>query len=371
VYGQLSVGGYFNYDSEDLGWSIDPLFEANSEGSRSDNDYYRSYGKDSYKNNLVGLSQRLSTSANTIYFPYPSPLGFEAGGFGSVETSQRWEHRESKYDAYDGWNSSSSLRDVEGNQIDYDASLELGAGWGRVRNAGGVYWAYEIERKLRELGRLSGDLSPETKRKLAEFAYTSSKYSVQHARSSKYYWQEVEKIVVNDSAFLGSLDAYALYRLSEYFYPGISHWQGIRGGLHARTVHSNHRDFETRGDFHTSRYDTTIHHDTTNFGSNTLTERSDELLIGPGVQGYFPLSYSWQINLDSRLERRVLPSDDGFGFSSYFSVEHLLFDRLSLRYTLEHLRWLEDNKDRNKSRGSSWAVDTTSWPPIILKIILT
>ncbi len=356
-YGQLSVHGYFDYDSEDLGWSIEPLLEASNNGSHSENDYERSSGKENYFYNSIDLWQRLSTSANSIYFPNPSPLGFEVGGFGSVGTSQYWYHRESRYDRYDGYQSNSGLTDIEANRIEYDASVELGAGWGRVRNASGVYWAYEVERKLHELGRLSGDLSPETKRKLAEFAYTSSQYGVQHDRSSKYYWQEVEKIVTSDAAFQGPLDAYALYRLSDYFHSGISHWKGIRGGLYARTGHTNHMAFETRDDFQTSRYDTTIYHDTTSFGSNTITERSDELLIGPGVQGYFPLSYSWQINLDSRLERRVLPSDDGFGFSSYLSVEHLLFDRLSVRYAVEHLRWLADSKDRNRSRGSSWAID--------------
>lgn len=355
--GQMSLRGLFYYDSEDLGWQVTPSFIAEGSTSNSNDDERLNYGSEDYHSNSSRVNETLRTNAQIIYFPTSTALGFEAGGLGGVGVSQYWSHLDRLYASDDDIQTARDLWDFETNELYYDASFELGVGWGRVRNASSVHGAHLLEERLQELGMLSGELSEETVQKLVEHGYTSSEYYLLYSRSEKYSWRDVEKILESDPAFHGPLNAYAAHRLTESMsYPGISHWRGIRAGLYARAIHANELSLQTRDYFHTQTYDTLVYADTSEFGSQTFRDRSDEIMVGPGLQGYFPLSYAWQINADSRLERRISPADDGFAWSNFCSVEHLLSDRLSVRYTLEHLRWLNDSKNRDDTRGSSWMV---------------
>ncbi len=352
--GSLYLNGRYYYDSEELGWQIEPEFSLPYSTSRNKNRQTDTDGNRTWESINANLTEELDVSANVIYFPLPSAFGLEAAGRTVIGTRRLWEHYEYQFVRSTQVQTNSRLRDIETNSITYAGNIEVGAGWGRIRNAGGVYTAYEIERKLKELRYLSGDLSSATRQKLIDNAYLASKLFSKHYFAAKYYWQSVETILKSDSAYVVPLDAYAVHRLTEYPVSTISHWRGMRAGLYGRYLHVNQLDMKSHEEYSYDLYEPYEYFDTLAFGSSTTRTRTDDVLFGPRVQGYFPLSMGWQINADSKLERRILPADDGFAWSSYLSVQHLLDDRWSFEYEFEHLRWLEDQKDRNRTHGGAW-----------------
>lgn len=353
-YGSLGLNGLYFYDSDNLSWQFEPEFSLPYSTSRNKNRQTDTYGNRNSEGAYANLTEELDVSANVIYFPLPSAFGLEAAGRTVIGTSQLWDHYEWEYVSSTQVHTNLRLRDIETNSIAYAGNIEVGAGWGKIRNAGGVYTAYEIERKLKELHYLSGDLSTDTRQKLIDNAYLSSELFSKYYFASKYYWQSVETILKSDPAYVVPLDAFAVHRLTEYPVSTISHWRGMRAGLYGRYLHVNRSDVESREEFTRDLYEQNEYFDTLAFGSSTTRIRTDDVLFGPRVQGYFPLSMGWQINADSKLERRILPADDGFAWSSYLSIEHLLDDRWSFEYEFEHLRWLEDQKDRNRTHGGMW-----------------
>jgi hypothetical protein len=95
-------------------------------------------------------------------------------------------------------------------------SVTLGIGYGRVRDATGVYSAQLIEERLRAMGRLTRALSPATRTAIAQLHYIAGDFLAAHDRPSRYFWQEVERVLNADGALAeGGLDAYSLLRLLE------------------------------------------------------------------------------------------------------------------------------------------------------------
>lgn len=92
----------------------------------------------------------------------------------------------------------------------------LSPGWGRVRDVSAVVSAKAIEDRLRRAGRLSRELTPEERQRLAqvlslgEFAFSI------HDRPTRYLWREVSRVLRESGALTGSgFDAEAVERSQE------------------------------------------------------------------------------------------------------------------------------------------------------------
>jgi hypothetical protein len=95
-------------------------------------------------------------------------------------------------------------------------TVSLGIGYGRVRDASGVFSAQLIEQRLFATGRLTRALSPATRTRIAQLHYIAGDFFAAHERPSRYFWQEVERLLNEDGALVeGGLDAYSLLRLLE------------------------------------------------------------------------------------------------------------------------------------------------------------
>ncbi|MGE5402661.1 MAG: hypothetical protein ACM3S2_19870 [Ignavibacteriales bacterium] len=94
--------------------------------------------------------------------------------------------------------------------------FSLGIGWGKYRNVTPVVSAIRFQERLKQLNLLNNNLSDKTIEDLAEHFSKQNYYSQVHDRPDKYFWQEIEKILVNDNVLpISSLNQYANSYLRE------------------------------------------------------------------------------------------------------------------------------------------------------------
>lgn len=354
--GSFRANGYYHFDSEELTWKVVP--EITVGGNWHGNDY-RNLNANSTSdgtNSRTYMDQTFSLFGGLIYYPHEGQWGLEAAVDGQIREMNEWSHQEGN------WNDLnypySSVLTSDGNEyaLARDISLEAGVGWGKIRNGAGVYKTYYLEKWLRDLNLLHGELSAATREKLIELAYLQGNYVRSHERAGKYYWRDVEAILKDDPAFTGALDAYAVMKLSE---AGIGYSvrpSGFRFGLYPRFLYYDSREYSHDETFEFRNYDGEQWYDTLRYESVRSRSATREFIIGPRVLFCRPIGYRWQVNAESGLDRRVCSPDRGFAFNNYFTASYDIFDRMSLRYSMEHLRWLDGNLDRDATRGSSWAI---------------
>ena len=161
--------GYWLFDSENLG--LEAAARVRGTGNFFDNktrtrsDYYHQVSSDLDRRAQESYDANLSGA----YYPTERPIGLIGTGLLSAGVYQYWYHDESKV-GYPEW-ANQQITDGREANMRYDLSGELGLGWGRVRDASGIYRAHVLEIRLRELGRINGNLSDETLREVAELMY--------------------------------------------------------------------------------------------------------------------------------------------------------------------------------------------------------
>ncbi|MCB1059857.1 MAG: hypothetical protein KDB65_06490 [Calditrichaeota bacterium] len=347
--------GYWLFDSENLG--LEAAARVRGTGNFFDNktrtrsDYYHQVSSDLDRRAQESYDANLSGA----YYPTERPIGLIGTGLLSAGVYQYWYHDESKV-GYPEW-ANQQITDGREANMRYDLSGELGLGWGRVRDASGIYRAHVLEIRLRELGRINGNLSDETLREVAELMYREREFQRRYERDDKYFWREVESVLKKDPALIGDLDAFAIERINEYIAPySISRWSGVRFSM---LLYGWHQNYIERNTTIYTRFDYLA--DTTYVEHSEISDHSvyhgEYMLFGPRLEVNIPLSWNVQFTGDSRFEKPIGPADDGFFWTTLLSGAYAVHDRWIIGYTLIHNRFIHDPKDRNMDNGQSWGVE--------------
>jgi hypothetical protein len=112
------------------------------------------------------------------------------------------------------YNDNNQFSQYQGNVIqNYDISI--GIGWGKIRDVTPVVSAIRLQERLKQLNLLNNDLSENTIEDLSEQFSKSIYYSQVHDRADKFFWQEIEKTLLNDGVSLAGLNQYGSSYLRE------------------------------------------------------------------------------------------------------------------------------------------------------------
>ncbi|MCB9357683.1 MAG: hypothetical protein H6508_00500 [Calditrichaeota bacterium] len=356
---RASFRGYWLRDHEDCALEFSPRLEyyGSLQERKSNGAYWDPTFREGSKSSQG--QQILDVPIRAIFFPTDSPLGFEATLIENVSVEQYWYHYDYRYGDPDFMRG--NVHDRERHTIVYHSEADLGIGWGRLRNASGVFQARVLEQRLQELGRLRGNLSDDTKLKLAQLYYRQSDFWVAHERSGKFFMSEVEQLLKADPAFSGELDAYATYRITEEIAPGyLSRWKGIRWSLNLRALSVQNVRHETDKHFQFEGTDSTWNVNSLNDYTYSGSVTSTSLLAGPRMQLACPLNWNWQLSADSRFEHRFDPTDAGFAWTNNFQIEYAMADRWLLRYELDHVRYILDPLSRDLEHRNAWYVENSA-----------
>ena len=88
-------------------------------------------------------------------------------------------------------------------------SFAAGMGIGKQRNVTPIVSAIRFQERLKQLNILNSDLSDKTIEDLAQQFYKQTYYSLIHERPDKYFWQDIEKTLLQDGVALKDLNMYA------------------------------------------------------------------------------------------------------------------------------------------------------------------
>ena len=148
------------------------------------------------------VDDRWEVTASHRRYPWALPLGFEVAAAAAGTYWQRWSSRTT--DAVDvNAGSTYQTLSVFSNEIrntNDGVTGNVSAGWGRIRNATGVYDALVLERRIRETGALTRPLSTAARRRLAELLYARGHLDTVRERPGRSLWSEVERILREDGA---------------------------------------------------------------------------------------------------------------------------------------------------------------------------
>jgi hypothetical protein len=120
-------------------------------------------------------------------------------------------------------------------------SFSAGMGIGKQRNVTPVVSAIRFQERLKQLNMLSNDLSEKTIEDLAQQFYKQSYYSTIHERPEKYFWQDIEKTLLQDGVILKDLNMYADNYLRETAKEvRFLRSEALMAGLNMRPQYENH-----------------------------------------------------------------------------------------------------------------------------------
>jgi len=212
--GQLATAASGGHETDplDQSWAADLRFT----GERRHDEQFRLdpggevTGEYSNRAILEGFNAGYSLRA----YPWSFPVALSAGTTQRLDFQQAlsssdfqrrapaMEERSLSSSSFGAWN--------------YTASVDLGTGVGRVRDATPVYQARVLEDRLLETGTLARPLTRPARERLAALFATQGRFVYAHGRPDKYFWGELERVLSQDSALAnGSLDLYDAHRILE------------------------------------------------------------------------------------------------------------------------------------------------------------
>ncbi len=153
-------------------------------------------------------------------------------------------------------------------------TFSIGFGWGKMRNVTSVVSAIRFQERLKQISLLNHDLDEKTIEDLANQFYRQGYYSSVHVRPDKYFWDDVEKTLSDDSVSLAGLNQYADSYIREV--PGelrFSRNEGVVVGVDLQVSYIN------------------------NYGSTNNPSISEQLY----TLGNAYLDYSHQLDLNSQV----------------------------------------------------------------------
>ncbi|HEY3295275.1 MAG TPA: hypothetical protein VGL38_07540 [bacterium] len=208
-------------DSDSLRESLS--LQLNATGQKRGN-YYRNEvpsGDIRHRTDQSSVGLNLALSEDMRVYPSMGPWGLFGAFEVSASSSGEWNH-------FSVDETRSASVSIDGGETTYrttvyDASLDFGFGFGRVRDVTAVYDVHVLAERLAGAGALRAALSRVTRQKLTDLFYTGGYYRTVHDRADKFFWRDVQSILQADSAVARPLDAYSLYRIAEgYLEPAFA-----------------------------------------------------------------------------------------------------------------------------------------------------
>ena len=214
-FGQLRTAATGGFDSDPLyqSWRLDAtLF-----GSRVHSADRQSFAGETARNDRTSsdLSETINGSYALRAYPWEFPLGFTAGTQQRLELRQGFDSFEDERNMLPDNRQLLLSSDETGGWI-WNGDVSVGTGVGRVRDVTPVYEAQVLEDRLVGTGALSRPLSRSARERLVALFAVSNDISFAHERPDKYFWEELERILIEDGALeRGSLTLFEAHRILE------------------------------------------------------------------------------------------------------------------------------------------------------------
>ena len=276
------------------------------------------------------------------------------------------------------WNSIASVSESSGlthrNERDQQLwqylpvyRLAISAGVGRLRDVTGIYQMLLIEKRLREAGVLTRDLSPQARQQLANLVYLRDRFGTVHERPARGMWAEIERILRDDRALAGdALTPDAAFRAVEPLLGGTSgiSRDGLSSDLYRQRGASLAVSLAGSEARQVARYDSHLLDRYTDVFTDTILESRSSSRIDDvfdqytlGVTGRYArpvgLRQLWQgaVNLSRELHR-VQQSTD---LNAQVSSTRVLVDRWVADGAIQWSRsWAGDRAPSAPNDGWSW-----------------
>jgi hypothetical protein len=253
------IGGSYNYQRE--------IYEAPSYAGQKEKNI------DAYLN--LGLSFNYNKYAGNSYLFYT--IGTNISAY--IDDQKKEDPVNISYNTYNS----------DKNQ---SYTISAGLGWGRMRNVTPVVEAIRLQERLKQVNAINSDLNEITIENLAQKFSQTSYYSNVHDRYSKYFWQDIEKILSDDRVSLSGLnqysDSYIKEVLSEVRFVRN---EGLESSFNFQINYQNMYQYQKRN-LQVFAYDTNYYLQN-NYGP--FIDEELYLFLNGSV------SYSHQLNLNSQL----------------------------------------------------------------------
>ena len=298
-------------------------------------------------------TENVSGSMFAGVFPWRAPLGFSASLTPALSLNQSWSSTSGSVSTPPRLSRNASSFVV--GRYSAQVNLAVGAGFGRVRDATPIYQAQLLERRLRETGVLSGELSAAARERLASLYTLESSVAFAHERPTKYFWRELERLLREDGALGdGGLDAYSVQRLLEplAFVGSAARPRGFSVG--PQVVLSTQRFHSSQGSEVSQAFyqdDTLVASFDTRSPRRRANDRSDFVFTGFAAEFHRPVGMRWQTDAFTR----ALLSESGerLNVATGASVSWFIADRWYATTSVGHSAFAPGHG--TERRVSSWS----------------
>jgi hypothetical protein len=249
-----------------------------------------------------------------------------------------------------------SRQETERWSYAYFVRVGLRTGYGRVRDATGVFQALLLAERLERDRLLAQPLSDAARARLAALFYRASDYGIVHDLPAKVFWRDVERILVEDGALAAAgLDAFATLHGLDPVGP-IADFRRAAGwfvGPALEYAHENTFERATNRSRHRAEEDGVILTDVETFASLRPERASDRLLAGFAAQLHRPLGPRTQLDLTGRAMFDVENADLATQAEAQGAFGHLVGERWFASGQLGYLRRIE----RELFQADEWRMD--------------
>lgn len=370
--GRLDGRGFWWHDSERGYSSLNG--SAHLDGSRFSNrsrsDYYYplpfpAHTFNGFDDLRRDTREMLFLSGDLRRYPWTPPVAVAFSWSALSLLAQSW-NRQMSTNRYEDPTSTGSYLSTSNNDLhakSLDLSIGVTAGYGRVRDATGVYQARMLEHRVRDLDVLKQPLSATGAGKLATLFYVQSGFNIVHDRPDKFFWREVEKVLREDGALTEQgLDAYALLRIIEPLFPERRVLFTRRSGCFAGLAVTNQQRHQDQRQTNHTRSVQTVDSNPPVIDdmSSSSRLRSDDnfVLVGPQAEMHRPIGMRWQVDANANAGLAVLKNskvDEAFQLNSFASVTYEISDRWQWTAQTEFRRdYVTRPTGRPESSTSEW-----------------
>jgi hypothetical protein len=243
------------------------------------------------------------------------------------------------------------------------------AGYGRVRDATGVYAARGIEHRLLASGAITRPLSREGLTRLVSLLYIDGFFSVVHDRFPKYFWDDLTEVLRDDGALrdsvLGAGDAFRALEptrpepLSPPFLDVVPayRFQRLRGafvgmavsGLHIQTIDRFDETLSSLAETEGTPPSTSLF-----LSSARAEENGDILFVGPSAEFHRPVGLRWQLGAVGRVQFPVERSRKGMVETSELRADYLVAERWLATAGIIHERQIDRDPPSPSALAPDW-----------------
>jgi len=305
--GNTSLSARWLHDSDVRQWSV--AVAANAWGDGSNTDQHDRWPGGATTQVLSdrerSAMESVQIGADERWYPARAPFALQLGVSATQQDDQRWSRTDNHYFEYSGfdtlpiWNHDLSSSG-DGSYL-RTASVQVSAGWGRVRDVSAVHVAWWLEQRWLADHALTRPLTDRGRERLAELVSIRSDYGRAHDRPEKAFWRDVELLLREDGALVGDhLDPYALLHGLDAMTHGSSLGNARSRGFFVGPALSYSADHlfarqERSSLQEITNYNSVLYH-AQDQGVTTDTRSEDRTLGGLSVEWHRPVGARFQLD---------------------------------------------------------------------------